>query len=70
MQSTTKDIIEKLSKLLKIDSKNIEIDILKDHKIIETANYRTQAKYLRDHEGLIFGYELTNPLYDGGLTKN
>ena len=41
MQSTTKDIIEKLSKLLKIDSKNIEIDILKDHKIIETANYRT-----------------------------
>ena len=41
MQSTTKDIIEKLSKLLKIDSKNIEIAILKDHKIIETANYRT-----------------------------
>ena len=41
MQSTTKDIIEKLSKLLKIDSKNIEINILKDHKIIETANYRT-----------------------------
>ena len=33
MQSTTKDIIEKLSKLLKIDSKNIEIAILKDHKI-------------------------------------
>ena len=41
MQSTTKDIIEKLSKLLKIDSKSIEIAILKDHKIIETANYRT-----------------------------
>ena len=41
MQSTTKDIIEKLSKLLKIDSKNIEINILKDHKIIETAHYRT-----------------------------
>ena len=41
MQSTTKDIIEKLSKLLKIDSKKIEIAILKDHKIIETANYRT-----------------------------
>lgn len=50
--------------MFSIEPDKIEINFLKEHKIVETAEENETVKYLRDHEGLVFGYELMNKEFD------
>ena len=55
--------------MFSIEPDKIEINFLKEHKIVETAEENETVKYLRDHDGLVFGYELMNQEFDAVAMK-
>lgn len=57
---TCESLARILSELMKIDKDCIKILLIKEHKIIEAPSEKSTIKYLDDHEGIVFVYEVYN----------
>jgi len=60
------DIIEKLSQLTKVPKSRIVMALLKENKLVEFIDKNVEAKYISDHPGIPFAYEI--PELDDAMT--
>lgn len=65
--TTYPEILTKLSKITKVNKKNIVMGLLKEHKLIEFAGPSVDALYLKDHPGILFAYEIPSASF-GNIT--
>lgn len=66
-QAPVSEILQNLSKILKIPEQSMELKMLREHKIIEHDTSRLDIKSLKEHEGLPFVYQIHNPSFDPPL---
>lgn len=57
---TCESLVRVLSELMKINKDCIKILLIKEHKIIESPSKKSTIKYLDEHEGIVFVYEIFN----------
>ncbi len=62
--ATILELYEHLSEITKVSSKLMQVNMIKDHRIIEICNKTDDFKYLKEHEGITFIYEINDKLID------
>lgn len=63
------EILQQLSRMLKLPVEALELKILRDHQIIEHDTSRYDVKSLKEHEGIPFVYQIHTPYIDPPLDK-
>lgn len=63
--NTSAQLKEELLRHIKKDPEHIQIQMIKDHRIIEEVKPQTSIRFLKEYEGIIFVYETYAQSVDG-----
>ena len=61
------EVNNQVAKILELDENAFELNLLKDHRVIEHKTNKFDVKDLKNHEGMLFGFEIHNDIIDPPL---